>query len=237
MDVIIVSKTHMHTAACVGGVLANGRFVRLLDEYGHNQDINTPMKIGDVYTIVFEERENKRPPHVEDILVSEMKLKGSFLTIERMIEYLKDKLKIKIWSGSTEILFDGKIKWTNSGSGYISASCETPDNSVGFWIPDKPLTRRDYQGKVKYSYPPISKVELGFVVERLWRSLPFVGFQNPVDIVPASTLVRVSLARWWAPDNSDDEERCYLQLSGWYGLPEPERIELEDEGGDEDLPF
>jgi hypothetical protein len=48
MDVIIVSKTHMTTAACVGGVLANGRFVRLLTEHGYNQDIDTELKVGDV---------------------------------------------------------------------------------------------------------------------------------------------------------------------------------------------
>jgi len=33
--------------------------------------------------------------------------------------------------------------------------------------------------------------------------------------IPADTLLRVSLARWW--DNEGrHEERCYLQLSGWY---------------------
>jgi hypothetical protein len=29
-------------------------------------------------------------------------------------------------------------------------------------------------------------------------------------------LVRVSLAGWWKPDDSDIEPRCYLQLSGWF---------------------
>jgi hypothetical protein len=234
MDVIIVSKTHMHSAACIGGVLANGKFVRLLDEYGHNQDVNTSMNVGDVYTIFFNEREDKRPPHIEDILVLKMKFKFSFSPVEKMIEYLREKLKVKIWEGGTEVVFDGKIKWTQSGSGYISESCETPENSVGFWISDKPLTRRDYQGKVKYSYPPINSVDKGFIVERQWRSLPFVGFQSPVDTIPAGTLVRLSLARWWSPEDSDVEERCYLQLSGWYGLPEPE---IADNSDDEDLPF
>lgn len=221
MDVIIVSKTHMSSATCVGGVLANGRFVRLLDSNGYNQDSDTELNIGDVYTITFLERQDIRPPHIEDILVTTMKHKFTFASIEKMVEYLTDKLKIKIWKGSTESLFDSKLQWTNGGSGYISENGEIPDNSVGFWIPDKDLTRHDYNEKIRYSYPI------------RWRNISFVGFQNPVDKIPAGTLVRVSLARWWSPN--EDEERCYLQLSGWYGLPEQEDKTTDYE--DDDLPF
>jgi len=206
MDVIIVSNTHMSNASCVGGVAGSGRFVRLLDENGYNQDIDTPLKIGSVWTIKFENRPNKRPPHIEDILVTNMTFKFSFGSTKKMVEYLIKKLKIKIWRGSTEILFGGKLQWTNGGSGYISEIGEIPDNSVGFWIPDQDLSRKDFKEKVRYSYP------------LRWRNLPFVGFQKPVDRIPAGTMVRVSLARWWSP--SEDEERCYLQLSGWYDLPE-----------------
>ena len=85
MDVIIVSKTHMSSAACVGGVLANGRFVRLLDSDGYNQDSDTDLEVGDVYTITFSERTEKTPPHVEDILVHTMEHKFSFSSIEKMV--------------------------------------------------------------------------------------------------------------------------------------------------------
>ena len=223
MDVIIVSKTHMSSAACVGGVLANGRFVRLLDSNGYNQDSDTELEVGDVYTITFSERHDKRPPHVEDILLTSMTHKFSFSTIDKMVEYLTEKLKVKIWRGSTEILFDGNLQWTSGGSGFISESGEIPENSVGFWIPDKELTRKDYNEKVRYSYPI------------RWRNISFVGFQSPVDKIPAGTLVRVSLARWWSPN--EDEERCYLQLSGWYGLPEQENESETDDYEDDDLPF
>lgn len=220
MDVIIVSKTHMSSAACVGGVLANGRFVRLLDSDGYNQDSDTDLEVGDVYTITFSERTEKTPPHVEDILVHTMEHKFSFSSIEKMVEYLTDQLKVKIWRGSTEVLFDGNLEWTSGGSGYISESGEIPKNSVGFWIPDRDLNRKDYNEKVRYSYPI------------RWRNISYVGYQNPVDKIPAGTLVRVSLARWWSPN--EDEERCYLQLSGWYGLPEPV---TENDDEDDDLPF
>jgi hypothetical protein len=222
MDVIIVSKTHMSNAACVGGVLANGRFVRLLKSDGYNQDSDSDIEVGEVYTIIFSERTEKNPPHVEDILVRSMTYKFTFEDIGKMVEYLKVKLKIKIWKGSSDVLFDGNLQWTSGGSGYISEDGEIPTSSVGFWIPDKNLTRKDFNDKVRYSYPI------------RWRNISYVGFQNPVDLIPAGTLVRVSLARWWSPNN--DEERCYLQLSGWYNLHESKSSNtIEDE--DDDFPF
>lgn len=41
------------------------------------------------------------------------------------------------------------------------------------------------------------------------------GFQTPLDYIPQGTVLRMSLANWWKKGDSD-EERCYLQLSGWY---------------------
>jgi hypothetical protein len=206
MDVIIVSKTHMANGVCVGGVLGNGRFVRLLNTQGYNQDFDTPFKVGEVYTIIFSDRHNLTPPHIEDILVSQANYKFSFPSHESMVAYLTEKLYVKIWKGSTEVLFDGKLQWTSAGSGYISGCESLPENSVGFWLPDKDLTKKEFQGKVRYGYPI------------KWRNIAFVGFQDPVEKIPANTLVRVSLARWWAP-NEEDEKRCYLQISGWYCLP------------------
>lgn len=211
MDVIIVSKTHMSNAACVGGVLGNGRFVRLLNSDGYNQDSDTDIEVGEVYTISFSEIDVKTPPHIEDILVHSMTYKFTFDTNDKMVEYLTAKLKVKIWKGSSDVLYDGKLQWTSGGSGYISESGEIPNSSVGFWIPDKDLTRNDYNEKVRYSYPI------------RWRNISYVGFQNPVDRIPMGTLVRVSLARWWSPN--EEEERCYLQLSGWYGIQESSSIE------------
>lgn len=211
----------MSRAACIGGVLANGRFVRLLDSDGYNQDSCTNIEVGDVYTLTFSERSEKTPPHIEDILVDKMEHKFSFSSMEKMVEYLTDNLRVKIWRGSTEVLFDGNLEWTSGGSGYISESGVIPKNSVGFWIPDRDLIRKDYNNKVRYSYPI------------RWRNISYVGYQTPVDDIPAGTLIRVSLARWWSPN--DDEERCYLQLSGWYGLPEPDTEDDEEEF--DDLPF
>ncbi|PHQ29390.1 dual OB domain-containing protein [Leeuwenhoekiella nanhaiensis] len=223
MDVIIVSKTHMSNAACVGGILANGRFVRLLNSDGYNQDSDTDLEVGDVFTITFSERTDKRPPHVEDILVYSLEHKFSFPSIEKMVDYLTVKLKVRIWKGSPDILFDGKLNWTNSGSGYINEENGICKNSVGFWISDRDLTKKIFYDKTRYNYPNTNG----------WRSLPFVGYGNAVENIPAGTLMRVSLARWW-DTNGTTEERCSLQLSGWYGLPEPDTKNEEEE---DDLPF
>ncbi len=48
-------------------------------------------------------------------------------------------------------------------------------------------------------------------------TIPYVGLkENPPEIIPQGTLLRLSLAHWWTPEDADTEERCYLQLSGWY---------------------
>lgn len=47
MKVLIVSKTHMNTGVCVGGITFDGRFVRLLDNNGHNQSDDCPFKINE----------------------------------------------------------------------------------------------------------------------------------------------------------------------------------------------
>lgn len=221
MDVIIVSKTHMLNHACVGGVLANGKFVRLLNSDGYNQDSDTDMEIGKVYSITYTERRDKIPPHVEDILVNSITYKFTFATILKMVDYLKNELKIQIWRGNPNNLFDGKLQWTSGGSGYISKR-NIPEHSVGFWISDRHLNRNDYNDKVRFHYPVSG------------RNITYVGYQNPVNIIPSGTLIRVSLARWWSPN--DDEEKCYLQLSGWYGIPETQTVPKRSVPED-DLPF
>ncbi|MDX2190435.1 MAG: hypothetical protein SFY32_11275 [Bacteroidota bacterium] len=205
MDVLIVSKTRMTNAICVGGILADGRSVRLLDEDGHNQPNDTDFEIKDVWTIEFDERLDKRPPHVEDVLLTKKEFKFKLKETTKMLEFIKEKFKSTVWKDGIDNIYGGKIQWTSSGSGYVSEMKDLPDCSTGFWLLDKDLKRSDYAGKVKYKYP-FSQ----------WRNIPFVGCQSPIDLIPAGTLVRLSLARWWSPDGSDDEERCYLQLSGWY---------------------
>lgn len=213
MEVLIVSKTRMSNAVCVGGILENGRWVRLLDQRGYNQPMHTSLNVGDVCDISFFEPLTFDPPHVEDVLVSSVSRKSSFPNLSSLSAHLRNNLKVKVWQGDPDLLFDGKLLWTEQGSGYVARDNGLPSNSVGFWLTERRLTKSAFDRKVRYSHPPPSSWS-----DR-WRRFAYVGFQEAVDAIPARTLVRVSLARWWSPADGDTEERCYLQLSGWYPNP------------------
>lgn len=200
MRVLIVAKTRMHGAVCVGGlVLDTNRNVRLLTRQGLNQPTNTDYGVGQVWELGFEPRTEVAPPHVEDVLV----FRRHRVSDER---HLRDFLLARVytWRGSPDALFDGLLQFTPRGSGYIAWRTGVPRASVGFWLPDHQLQRVQDGNRVRYVYSG----------ERGPRSLTYVGCMAPGDIPPGA-LLRVSLARWWRPDNSS-EERCYLQLSGWF---------------------
>ena len=204
MEILITSKTHKGNAACVGGlILENNRLVRLLKPENWDHYADTNLNIGDVWDVQFTDRKDPEPPHVEDIIVQNRKFVRN---IGDITAYLLN-CGVTIYRGAPSQIFDGYLGWTSKGGGYIGDRDNLPDNSVGFWIPDKDLTL-DGDGK-HYNYPSSR-----FIVRRL----PYVGFEPAIKIIPKETLVRVSLARWWKQPDVDIEERCYLQLSGWYGL-------------------
>ncbi len=146
--VLILSKTHMNNGqACVGGITLEGRYVRLLDENCNNQPENTNLEPKQAWEIEFNERENNVSPHIEDIIVLSREPKGK-LKDEITLKYFLQKKQIPIWEGSPDELFDKLIKFTQSGSGYIDRNGGIPNHSVGFWISDKDLTRKEYNGTV-----------------------------------------------------------------------------------------
>ena len=93
-------------------------------------------------------------------------------------------------------------------------------NSTTFWRPDQPLIRDTAGKRVRYRYS----------TESGGCTFTFVGFQEPLQVIPAGTLLRVSLAHWWHPEDTPDaEECCYAQLSGWFFKEEPKPpIEVEE---------
>ncbi len=216
--VLILSKTQMNNdRVCVGGLTLSGRYVRLLDMAGNNQPADTDLEPKQAWEIEFIERSNNTPPHIEDILVTTRVRKGSLragVTIKDFIE----KRNIPIWRGHPDRLFDNLIQWTASGSGYIDHNGGLPLHSVGFWISDKDLKRNDYGDAIRYQYPSFN-----------WRSIKFKGIEDPIDVIPPGTLLRVSLARW-VTLKENETPKCWLQLSGWYDLGK-------DSHEVDDLPF
>src|SRR4051812_15215149 len=115
MNVLIVSKTQMNPGCCVGGlILENNRSVRLLPKTGHNQPVNTPFEIGQVWDLQLEEVGETRPPHTEDIRV----LKSVYVeSVSNLSSFLMKR--VPIFLPNPKQLFDGLIRFTSNGSGYI----------------------------------------------------------------------------------------------------------------------
>lgn len=200
MRVLIVSRTRMSgTNRCIGGLTEDGRSVRMMPKSGY-WDTTSPFDIGTVWDIEYSEATQITPPHIEDIVVTAYKAAG---TVQDVPAYISEHGKI--WYGGIAKTFDGKLKFTGNGNGYISANDDLPAASTGFWKTKKDLRLRD---DVKhYDYP---------VLFGPARGLSYVGEPDPIEVIPAGTIIRVSLARWWKPNDVDMELRCYAQLSGWY---------------------
>ena len=201
MRCLIVSKTEAGREVCVGALTVDGTNVRLTEHPGsHFMPADTPFEIGQVWEISYTPRQDVVPPHVEDVLVNSQEFST---TVPDMVQVLTGL--VNPWRGSVANLFDGKIDGpTSNGSLYIQDNL--PEQSVGFWLPDK-----DVSG----SYTPgLSRFYYKYETYRI----PYVGVAHPPpDRISAGTLVRVSLARWYKPpDAINFPERCYLQISGSY---------------------
>lgn len=196
MEVLIVSKTKLGENFCMGGIeLHTNKFIRLFDLYGRYQPLNTPFKVGQVWDICYTEAPATKPPHVEDVRIS----KSTYITTIDPNNYIITNCKI--WQGDPTILYDSKLKWEN-GSGYLNDPNNLPQNSVGFWQSDKDLVLKDGY----YNYNSVFKKN---------KRIRYKGADNPIPVIKANALIRVSLAKWWLKDQNT-ESRCYLQLSGWY---------------------
>jgi hypothetical protein len=79
----------------------------------------------------------------------------------------------------------------------------------GVWVSDKELTLNE-DGKCYNDSSTSAFIQT--------KRIPYVGFAPKTNVIPRGILLRISLARWWKPEDSEISERCYLQLSGWYGF-------------------
>ena len=203
MKALIVAKTRMGSGACIGAITADGKSVRLIPFKDDPHDgANREYEVGDVWEISAEDANQLTPPHTEDIVVyQKSQLRGANDLIGSIERLMPPK------NGCPLGLYDGLLQATGHGALYISKSNGVPSYSTTFWRPDQPLTR-DTTGKhVRYRYP----------TENGGYTFTFVGFQEPLKTIPSDTLLRISLARPWRPQDKPDEElRCHAQISGWF---------------------
>ena len=202
MRCLIVSKTEAGREVCVGALAADRSNVRLTEDLdSHFLPADTLYEIGQVWELNYSPRNDVIPPHVEDVLVTS----GEF---SREIPDMAQSLMewVTPWRGDVTGLFDGKIQGpTTNGSLFIQDN--VPNQSVGFWIPDRDLAGSYTPGMTAFYYYYNQ------------TRLPYVGVAHPPPaLIDAGTLVRVSLARWYKPRDAapDFPERCYLQISGSY---------------------
>lgn len=192
MPVLIVATTRMRNTVCVGALdLDSNRSLRLLDVHGGGFEPDV-FAVGELWELEYLPAPEVTPPHVEDVVVVKRRRIGRSDALRTEIVN-----RVQPWRGDYTGLFDGVLGWTRNGSGYADER-QLPNVSTGFWIPNIALEFRD-----------------GYYYHGDYHRLRYVGLADPAPIIAAGSLVRVSLARWWAPEG-DNNQRCYLQLSGWY---------------------
>lgn len=201
MDVLIVSRTRMKKGVCCGGInLDNGEFIRIHNERGGNLSEEAPFQIGQIYNLQYQTAWNKRPcPHTEDKQIQPSYQLIKVLSESEIIHTIDNLVNVPY--GDINVIFDGMLHHSKYAA-YISSDA-IPNYSVCFWRPNSPLYKSEFMGKIRYAFNN--------------DYISYVGFQNVVKTIPEGTLLRMSLANWWAPDDIT-EKRCYLQLSGWFGI-------------------
>lgn len=187
---------------CVGAFdRTKAKNIRLLPQGQYNWPDSAPFKVGHRYKLKYRNKTKISPPHLEDVEVVSYEVAGE-LDIVELGALIRSACPIQ--SCPLTETFEHSLD-TAFGSLSIAEN-RIPSGSVGFWLSDRPLYRHDMYGKVRFRYGD----ELKF------HTVPFVGVQPRIDVIPEGTLVRLSLTRSWKPYGSDVAEKSYLQISGWY---------------------
>jgi hypothetical protein len=203
--VLIVAKTRMKSGFCVSGLVCSSNAnIRLKPEgqYKHSED--TLFEVGQLWDLEFQHPTWLQAPHMEDVIVTRQQYIGQ---IHNLCETLLPR--VRPWRGGPQALYDSMLSLENKKY-YVSAIFgPIPHCSTGYWLPDQALilNRTDPQ-RLYYEYHDQQ-------TNKCICSIKFVGLIEAVVQIPAETLVRVSLSRWRWYDFAN-EQRCYLQVSGWY---------------------
>jgi ATP-dependent DNA helicase RecQ len=150
-----------------------------------------------------------KPPHVENIVVRSKRWLRK-VALGRVAGFI-EKVMPPI-AGGPEQLYEGLVQGSPGGALYVAHREDLPESGIPrrstmFWRPDCDLTRDEHSKRIRYRYPTHDG----------GCTVTFVGFQEPLPLIPAGALLRVSLAHWWRPEEHPETElRCYVQLSGWF---------------------
>ena len=206
MRVLIVAKTRMGSGACIGAITEIGESVRLIPFNADPHDgANREYEVGDIWEITAEPETSLIPPHNENIVVHKKSRLHTTRDTKNLISTIELLMPPK--TGHPRELYEGLLQNTKSGRLHIAKQSGIPPYSTTFWRTDQPLTLDTEKQKLRYRYPTGNG----------GCTFTFGGFQEPPETIPAGTLLRVSLAHWWRPEDIPEvEERCYAQISGWF---------------------
>lgn len=200
-NVLIVSRTQMKNGVCVGAIdINNCELVRLHNSNGGNLAVDAPYQVGEIWEVQMQTAWNVRhAPHVEDKQTTPIK-KIDNIGINGIINFINTHyFGSRLTRGDLQNTFEGCLN-LQGRKNFINRE-NVPPFSTQFWIADEDLIHSVQFNTHYYLYKGLR--------------LRFVGFQEPVERITAGTIIRLSLANWWDGD-SPGEDRCYLQLSGWY---------------------
>ncbi len=208
MRVLIVAKTRMGKGACIGGITEEGKSVRLIPLNADPHDgANREYEVGDIWEITAEPvpETSLIPPHNENFVVHEKSRLHETKNMRELVSAIELLIPPKI--GHPRLLYEGLLQNTEKGRLHITKQSGIPSYSTTFWRTDQPLSLDIERQRPRYRYP----------TENGGCTFTFGGFQEPLEIIPADTLLRVSLAHWWRPDDElEVDKRCYAQISGWF---------------------
>src|SRR5690242_14770213 len=128
MKVLIVARTRQGNGACIGGITADGRSVRLVSHDPDDERWGLAFQVGEVWEVSGGPPWQVVPPHVENLVVHERRrvrqVADAVPTIERFMPPR---------AGGTEILFDGLVQRRPSGSLCVTEQTGVPGYSTMFW--------------------------------------------------------------------------------------------------------
>lgn len=205
MKVVIVGKTRMETGTCIGALsIEGGESLRLHPPGRDNYPRDPSFELGQVWEIDFQRRPDCKPPHTEDVTVTYQDYITKRSNMKAVLHQLARLGRAPFWSGRLGTAFGTCLEYTNRGRAHIGPRA-VPSMSTGFWTPDKPLRQISIDNRTYYEYPG----------QHAACHIPYIGFEREIGVIPNDALIRLSLARWWR-NSPDIEERCYLQISGWW---------------------
>ena len=206
MRVLIVAKTRMGGGACIGAITEKGESVRLIPFNADPHDgANREYEVGDIWEVTGEPETSLIPPHNENFVVHKKSRLHTTKDMKDLVSAIELLMPPK--TGHPRVLYEGLLQNTKIGRLHITKQSGIPSYSTTFWRTDQPLLLDIEKQRPRYRYPTGNG----------GCTFTFGGFQEPLETIPADTLLRVSLAHWWRPEDKPEiEERCYAQISGWF---------------------